>query len=119
MDYIKLAKTTINLLDSMIVCGESHTTTSKEMMSNAQKGLNKLLNIKEDSEYLNVHPNTLRRWEDNGKIIPLNTEGGHRRYTKEQLDSYIGLFNSEEQVSINVVATYSRVSSHEQKVKGI
>lgn len=80
--------------------------------------MSKLLNIKEASEYLNVHPNTLRRWEDNGKIIPLNTEGGHRRYTKEQLDSYIGLFNSEEQVSINVVATYSRVSSHEQKVKG-
>lgn len=80
--------------------------------------MSNLLNIKEASDYLNVHPNTLRRWEHEGKIIPHTTEGGHRRYTQEQLDEYIGLQQDKEKYKINKVATYSRVSSHEQKAKG-
>jgi len=80
--------------------------------------LGKLLNIKEAAEYLNVHSNTLRRWDNKDKLKPLTTEGGHRRYTQEQLDIYIGLHNKSESVDVNKVATYSRVSSHEQKAKG-
>jgi len=76
------------------------------------------LNIKEASEYLNVHPNTLRRWESDGKIIAHTTEGGHRRYTQEQLDDYIGLQKKTNKEKVNKVATYARVSSHEQKAKG-
>ncbi|MFP4655556.1 MAG: MerR family DNA-binding transcriptional regulator [Methanohalobium sp.] len=39
-----------------------------------------MYNIKQASEYLGVNPETLRRWEREGKINPERTEGGHRRY---------------------------------------
>ena len=77
---------------------------------------NNLLNIKEASEYLNISQETLRNWDKSGKLPPIKTVGGHRRYQKETLDELIGIINTDE-VS-DVVATYSRVSSHEQKQKG-
>lgn len=80
--------------------------------------VNNLLNIKEAAEYLSVHPDTLRRWEREGKITSIKTEGGHRRYQKESLDEYIGIQKKSDAKSILPIATYSRVSSHEQKQKG-
>jgi putative resolvase len=77
---------------------------------------NNLLNIKEASDYLNISQETLRNWDKSGKLPPIKTVGGHRRYQKETLDELIGIINTDE-VS-DVVATYSRVSSHEQKQKG-
>ena len=77
---------------------------------------NNLLNIKEASEYLNISQETLRNWDKSGKLPPIKTVGGHRRYQKEKLDELIGIINTDE-IS-DVVATYARVSSHEQKQKG-
>jgi excisionase family DNA binding protein len=77
---------------------------------------NNLLNIKEASKYLNISQETLRNWDKSGKLPPIKTVGGHRRYQKEKLDELIGIINKEE-VS-DVVAIYARVSSHEQKTKG-
>jgi putative resolvase len=77
-----------------------------------------LLNIKEASEYLNVHPDTLRRWDKEGKLIPVKTDGGHRRYQQEVLDEFIGIHQREVKEVVLPVAIYSRVSSHEQKAKG-
>ena len=51
--------------------------------------MSNLLNIKEAAAYLNVHPDTLRRWDEKGKLNSLTTEGGHRRYTQEQVDEFI------------------------------
>jgi len=42
MDYIKLAQRTISMLNSMIESGECHTTRTREMVNNAQNGLEKL-----------------------------------------------------------------------------
>ena len=80
--------------------------------------MSNLLNIKEASEYLNVHPDTLRRWDKEGKLVAVKTDGGHRRYQQETLDEFIGIYQKEEKDVILPVATYSRVSSHEQKAKG-
>lgn len=77
---------------------------------------NNLLNIKEASEYLNTSKETLRNWDRTGKLPSIKTAGGHRRYQKEVLDEFIGIINKEE--TSDVVATYTRVSSHEQKTKG-
>jgi excisionase family DNA binding protein len=79
--------------------------------------MNNLLNLKQASEYINVHPLTLRRWDKSGKLPAIKTEGGHRRYRKEDLDEYLGL-KVEKEVKVDIVATYARVSSHEQKAKG-
>lgn len=80
--------------------------------------MSNLLNIKEAAEYLHVHPDTLRRWERDGKITSIKTEGGHRRYQKESLDEYIGIQEELQAKDVLPVATYARVSSHEQKAKG-
>lgn len=47
-----------------------------------------LLTITEAAEYLNVHPNTLRRWERDGVIEPPKRIGirQERRWTREALD---------------------------------
>lgn len=79
--------------------------------------MSNLLTLKQASEYLNVSKETLRRWGKSGKLLPILTSGGHRRYQQEVLDEFIGvkkIMKSE----VNNVATYSRVSSHEQKTKG-
>ena len=79
--------------------------------------MSKLLTIKQTAEYLNVSTDTLRKWDKSGKLVPLTTTGGHRRYQQEQLDVYIGITKSVLETS-ELVVTYSRVSSHEQKQKG-
>jgi len=79
--------------------------------------MSKLLTLKQTSEYLNVSKETLRRWGKSGVLIPITTTGGHRRYQQEQLDEYIGITKSVVETS-DLVVTYSRVSSHEQKQKG-
>lgn len=79
--------------------------------------MSKLLTLKQASEYLNVSKETLRRWGKSGTLIPITTSGGHRRYQQEQLDEYIGINKPTVETS-ELVATYSRVSSHEQKQKG-
>lgn len=54
MDYIKLAQRTISMLNSMIESGERHTTRTKEMVNNAQYGLEQLRqhNVSGQSEQL-------------------------------------------------------------------
>lgn len=80
--------------------------------------MSNLLNIKEAAAFLNVHPDTLRRWDKDGKLVSIKTDGGHRRYQQETLDEYIGIHRKKEDKVELPVATYSRVSSHEQKKKG-
>lgn len=79
--------------------------------------MSSLLTLKQASEYLNVSKETLRRWDKSKKLIPITTTGGHRRYQQEQLDEYIGITKESVETSV-LIATYSRVSSHEQKQKG-
>lgn len=79
--------------------------------------MNKLLTIKQASEYLNVSQDTLRKWDKAGKLKSLTTSGGHRRYLLESLDIFIGITNDKSE-DRDIVATYSRVSSHEQKQRG-
>jgi excisionase family DNA binding protein len=50
----------------------------------------KLLSIGKSSEYLGVSIDTLRRWEKKGRITPLRSPGGHRYYSKDELDALFG-----------------------------
>lgn len=50
----------------------------------------KLLKISEASELLNVHPNTLRKWDKKGILKPIRIgERGDRRYKLEDLERLI------------------------------
>jgi len=48
------------------------------------------MNITEFANKLGVIPDTVRRWERLGKIVPNRTHGGHRRYTEEHLQQALG-----------------------------
>ncbi len=47
------------------------------------------LTLREASELLGVHPSTLRRWSDEGKIPFTRTPGGHRRFHRQALEAYL------------------------------
>ncbi len=47
------------------------------------------LTLREASELLGVHPSTLRRWSDEGKIPFTRTPGGHRRFHRQTLEAYL------------------------------
>jgi len=44
-----------------------------------------LYSLKEAAERLGVHPVTLRRWAESGKIESVRTPGGHRRFPESEL----------------------------------
>lgn len=48
-----------------------------------------LISVKKASELLNVHPDTLRRWEKLGFINASRSKGNHRRYDKDQIEAMI------------------------------
>lgn len=79
---------------------------------------NSLMNIKQAAEYLNVSQDCLRKWDKDGKLKPLKTSGGHRRYSKNMLDEYLGLQIEKEKEKEIICATYARVSSLKQKISG-
>ena len=47
--------------------------------------MNTLFTIGEAAEQCGLHPETLKRYEQSGYIIPHYTKGGHRRYSTESL----------------------------------
>ena len=78
--------------------------------------MSKLLSLQRTSEIIGVTKKTLRIWDNDGKLTSVKTVGGHRRYREEDVNRYVGEITKEEVT--NIVVTYSRVSSHEQKTKG-
>jgi excisionase family DNA binding protein len=79
----------------------------------------KLLSIGKTAEVLGVHIDTLREWDKEGKLVPVKTFGGHRRYKLSDIHQFCGELKEQEKKADGVrVATYARVSSHEQKTKG-
>ncbi len=48
----------------------------------------KWLSLKGAADRLGVHPTTLRRWADDGKIHVFVTPGGHRRFNETEVESF-------------------------------
>jgi len=75
--------------------------------------MSKLVSIAEAAKALGVSPQTLRRWEREGKAVPTEkTAGGRRRYDLAKLRP--DLFRAESVADRKTIA-YARVSSHDQK----
>lgn len=47
----------------------------------------RLIGIAEASRMLGVHPNTLRRWEKEGRVLPGRLPGGQRRYRVADIEA--------------------------------
>jgi len=77
----------------------------------------KLLTPKQVCAALKVSIQTLRLWDESGKLSAVRTPGGHRRYKESDIYKFIGIDKSTKEKEESV-ALYSRVSSAEQKTKG-
>jgi len=75
--------------------------------------MEKLLNIKEVCNLLNISKKTLQRWDKEGKLKAVRTLGGHRRYREKDINKLFGENNQQEDNRINVI--YARVSTVNQK----
>lgn len=71
------------------------------------------LSLNEAAKVLGVHPSTLRRWSDEGHLPSVRTEGGHRRYDREALTTFLEKQQGKANVSL-VPAKGSGVSAHEE-----
>ena len=80
--------------------------------------MGKLLKMEEAAQYLNVSQDCLRKWDKANKLKPLKTAGGHRRYSTDVLDEFLGVKEKPKEDTPIVCATYARVSFNEQKQKG-
>ena len=80
--------------------------------------MSKLISIQEAATLLSVSTKTLRRWDDEGVLSAIKTAGGHRRYLLDDIEKYMNTYVADKKEEIKGIATYSRVSSHEQKQKG-
>lgn len=75
-----------------------------------------MLSITKVAKLLGVTPKTLRIWDTEGKLTATKTNGNHRRYKLSDIQKFQGTYK--EEVVVNAVAVYCRVSSHDQKTKG-
>jgi excisionase family DNA binding protein len=67
--------------------------------------MDRLISIGELADLKAVSVDTIRRWEREGKIKSVRTDGGHRRY---QLADFV-------EQRLGKTIAYARVSSHDQK----
>lgn len=78
-----------------------------------------LLNLKDAMKFLNVSKSTLHRWDREGKLTPMKTSGGHRRYKLSDLKEFIGVVDNEVNIdNINECVIYTRCSTQDQKNHG-
>jgi excisionase family DNA binding protein len=59
------------------------------------KEMDKLLTVREVAEIIHVHPNTVRRWSDSGRIKFFRiTQRGDRRYAQNDVISFLESVNN-------------------------
>ena len=78
--------------------------------------MDKLYSISKTSAILDITPKTLRIWDKEGKLKPVLTSGGHRRYKESDIKKITG--ETEKESSVKECATYARVFSLKQKTSG-
>ena len=77
--------------------------------------MERLIPLEKACALLGAHPNTVRSWEEKGRIKIVYSVGGKRRVPESEI---LRLTGSAPARQDGRVAIYARVSSHEQKQKG-
>ena len=72
-----------------------------------------MLRVGQAAAKLGVHPQTLRRWEKEGKLTPVKTPGGQRRYTEKEVLDLVAA-NDHAELDQREEIIYCRVSSRKQ-----
>lgn len=78
--------------------------------------MDRLLTLKETGTLLNVSKSTLQRWDKEGKLIAVRTEGGHRRYKLSDIEKILGKEQTVRDNNDIIVATYARCSTQDQNI---
>ncbi|MBA2306612.1 MerR family DNA-binding transcriptional regulator, partial [Candidatus Dependentiae bacterium] len=73
--------------------------------------MNSFIGIGKAAKILGISTQTLRRWENEKRLIPGRTKGGQRRYDVYELQPHYFHKSNEKPLTI----AYARVSSHDQK----
>ncbi|HXZ30315.1 MAG TPA: helix-turn-helix domain-containing protein [Dehalococcoidia bacterium] len=64
-------------------------------MANSEH-ISDMLTIREVARLLHIHPNTLRRWSNNGRIKAYRiTARGDRRYKREEIANFLAELSSQ------------------------
>lgn len=63
-----------------------------------QMNTDKLITLKEAADMIGVHRDTLRKWDrkPDCPLVPVRTEGNHRRYRLSDIKRYQGLKEDDE-----------------------
>ena len=72
----------------------------------------RIYKIGDAAKYIGYKPNTLQRWDREGKLKAHRTPTNRRYYTQEQLDNWL---NSTQKQNNGQMVAYARVSSNHQK----
>ncbi len=75
-----------------------------------------MLRISQATRQLGVTSKTLRQWEQEGKIHPVRTPGGQRRYPQSEINRLLGRLSTIDKTPRCVI--YARVSSQKQVKDG-
>jgi len=62
----------------------------------ANERMDNMLTVREVARLLHVHPNTLRRWSNNGRIRAYRiTPRGDRRFKREEIAHFLAELNTQ------------------------
>jgi len=62
----------------------------------SEERISNMLNIREVARMLHVHPNTIRRWSNEGRIKAYRINSrGDRRFKREEVARFLGELNGE------------------------
>ena len=75
-----------------------------------------MLRISQAARQLGVTSKTLRQWEQEGKIDPVRTPGGQRRYPQSEINRLLGRLSTIDNMPRCII--YARVSSQKQVSDG-
>ena len=75
--------------------------------------MDKLVSIGKAAKILGVSEVTLRRWDEDGKLVSIKTEGGHRRYDMSKISPE--LVHKSGFLDARKTVAYARVSGSDQK----
>ena len=77
--------------------------------------MKKTYTISEFADMLGVTKQTLRNWDNSGRLIAKRTKGDYRFYTQEHVDDYFGHVGMGNETNERVIVGYARVSNLSQK----
>ncbi len=81
-----------------------------------------MLTITEAAKFMRLSAPTLRRWDKAGILKSYRTAGNHRRYRKDDLCAFLGIFDDskkESSTELRINYLYARASSYRPKISSI